>query len=161
MNKLSIVIPCYNEEKTLKRCVEKVLEIADKSLALELIIVDDASSDKSPSIAQTLSNKHSDLIVLTHDWNQGKGAALRTGFEHATGDFVAVQDADLEYDPMDLKRMLIPLIEGRADVVLGSRFLPYGNQRVLYFWHSLGNRFLTFLSNMFTDLNLSDMETCS
>jgi dolichol-phosphate mannosyltransferase len=157
---LSLVIPCYNEEKTLAACVEKVLAIADDGLDLELIVVDDCSKDGSLAVARGLQAVVPGLVVLHHQWNQGKGAALRTGIAHATGHFVAVQDADLEYDPMDLKRLLVPLRNGEADVVLGSRFLSPGYHRVLYFWHSLGNRFLTLLSNMLTDLNLTDMETC-
>lgn len=160
MPKLSIVVPCFNEEKTLEQCVSKVLQIADENLSLELIIVDDASSDNSREIGRKLSEKHPEIIFLNHYKNQGKGAALRTGFQVATGDYVAIQDADLEYDPHDLKRLIVPLVENEADVVLGSRFLSVGAHRVLYFWHSLGNKFLTFLSNMLTDLNLSDMETC-
>ncbi len=159
-NKLSIVIPCYNEERTLKKCVEKVIEIADDGLTLELIIVDDYSIDDSYAIACQLKKKHPEIKVIRHDKNFGKGAALRSGFKIATGNYIAIQDADLEYDPNDLKRLIVPLIEDKADVVLGSRFLSVGAHRVLYFWHSLGNRFLTFLSNMFTDLNLTDMETC-
>lgn len=158
--KLSIVIPCYNEEKTLKECVNRVLGIADDNVSLEIIIVDDHSTDKSHSIAKEMKRSRSEIEVIRHEKNSGKGAALRTGFRYATGDFVAVQDADLEYDPNDLKRLIIPLINNQADVVLGSRFLSSGAHRVLYFWHSLGNKFLTFLSNMFTDLNLTDMETC-
>ena len=157
---LSLVIPCYNEEKTLETCVDKVLAIADDALDLELIIVDDCSKDRSLAIAQRLKERVPGMVVLHHEKNQGKGAALRTGISHASGHFVAVQDADLEYDPMDLKRLLVPLRKGEADVVLGSRFLSPGYHRVLYFWHSLGNRFLTLLSNMLTDLNLTDMETC-
>ena len=158
--KLSVVIPCYNEEKTLQQCVRRVLEIADDSLSLELIIVDDFSHDASREIAHKLSQTYSEIKVFHHKMNLGKGAALRTGFKEATGDYVAVQDADLEYDPRDLKNLLKPLREGRADVVFGSRFLSAGAHRVLYFWHSMGNRFLTLLSNIFTDLNLTDMETC-
>jgi glycosyltransferase involved in cell wall biosynthesis len=157
---LSIVIPCYNEEKTLAACVETVLKIEDASLHLQLIIVNDCSTDRSAEVADGLTRLHPRIEVLHHSRNQGKGAALRTGIAHASGDFVAIQDADLEYSPADLKRLVVPLIEGHADVVLGSRFLSSGSHRVLYFWHSLGNRFLTFLSNMLTDLNLSDMETC-
>jgi dolichol-phosphate mannosyltransferase len=157
---LSLVIPCYNEEKTLESCVDKVLAIKDDTLNLELIIVDDCSKDRSYAVGRALSERIPGLVLLHHEKNQGKGAALRTGIARATGDFVAVQDADLEYDPMDLKRLLVPLRSGVADVVLGSRFLSHGYHRVLYFWHSLGNKFLTILSNMLTDLNLTDMETC-
>lgn len=158
--RLSIIIPCFNEEKTLRACVEKVREISDDSLSLEIIIVDDRSTDQSLSIALELEKEHPEVTVLRHEKNRGKGAALRTGFKRATGDFVAVQDADLEYNPMELKNLLVPLVKGDAEVVLGSRFLSFGPHRVLYFWHYLGNRFLTLLSNMFTDLNLTDMETC-
>jgi dolichol-phosphate mannosyltransferase len=157
---LSVVIPCYNEEKTLADCVSSVLAIEDESLKLEIIIVDDCSRDRSFEVAKSLAEKCPSIVLSHHEVNQGKGAALRTGFLRATGDFVAVQDADREYDPMDLKRLLVPLRQGVADVVLGSRFLSTGHHRVLYFWHSLGNKFLTLLSNMLTDLNLTDMETC-
>ena len=158
--KLSLIIPCYNEERTLAACVERVLAIADETLELELIVVDDCSRDQSRSVAAELGKRFPALVLLHHEVNQGKGAALRTGIARASGDFVGIQDADLEYDPMDLKRLLVPLRNGDADVVLGSRFLSSGYHRVLYFWHSLGNRFLTLLSNMLTDLNLTDMETC-
>ncbi len=159
--RLTTVIPCYNERSTLEHCVERVLSIADEQLSLEVIIVDDKSGDGSLEIATELARKYPEqIVVIAHDKNQGKGAALRTGFARATGDFVCVQDADLEYDPSDLKRLLQPLISGKADVVLGSRFLTTGEHRVLYFWHSMGNRILTLLSNMFTDLNLTDMECC-
>jgi dolichol-phosphate mannosyltransferase len=158
--KLSIVIPCYNEEKTLEACVDSVLAIQSETLELELIIVDDCSTDASLNIARRLAERVPGMILRHHEKNQGKGAALRTGIAAATGDFVAIQDADREYDPRDLVRLLVPLRAGEADVVLGSRFLSYGYHRVLYYWHSLGNRFLTTLSNMLTDLNLTDMETC-
>lgn len=157
---LSVVIPAYNEEKTLALCAERVLAIADEHLALEILIVDDASKDGTARVAQELAGRHPAIRVLRHPVNQGKGAALHTGFREATGDFVAVQDADLEYDPRDLRRIIGPLVDGTADVVIGSRFLSTGHHRVLYFWHSVGNRVLTLLSNMFTDLNLTDMETC-
>jgi glycosyltransferase involved in cell wall biosynthesis len=157
---LTVVIPCYNEEPTLEKCVAKLLAIQDANLQLEIIIVDDFSRDTSLAIARDLATKHPEIHILHHEYNQGKGAALRTGFRNATGDFVAVQDADLEYDPQDLKRLLGPLKDGIADVVFGSRFMSHGTHRVLYFWHYLGNAVLTFLSNMFTDLNLTDMETC-
>jgi len=158
--RLTLVIPCYNEEKTLESCIDKVLEIQDEGLKLELIVVDDCSKDKSRQVAAKLAERVPGMVLLHHDVNQGKGAALRTGISKATGDFVAIQDADLEYDPMDLRRLLVPLRKGEADVVLGSRFLSHGYHRVLYFWHSMGNKFLTLLSNMLTDLNLTDMETC-
>jgi glycosyltransferase involved in cell wall biosynthesis len=158
--KLSVVVPCFNEEKTLERCLQNVLEIQDESLSLEIIIVDDCSTDNSFQIAEALSEKHPEVTVLRHDRNRGKGAALHTGFQHATGRIVAIQDADLEYDPIDLKRMIVPIDRNKADVVLGSRFATGSAHRVLYFWHYLGNKFLTLLSNMFSDLNLTDMECC-
>jgi glycosyltransferase involved in cell wall biosynthesis len=157
---LSIVIPCFDEERTLKTCIERVLALRAKDLNLEIIVVDDGSSDGSLKIAQELESHHPEIRVLQHDRNQGKGAALRTGFRAASGDFVAVQDADLEYNPLDLRGLLEPLRAGEADVVLGSRFKGQGPHRVLYFWHYVGNAFLTLLSNMFTDLNLTDMESC-
>ena len=157
---LTVVTPFYNEARTLQKSIERVLAIASEDLNLEVILVNDCSQDDSPAIAAALAEAHPQVRVLTHSVNQGKGAALRTGIREATGAFVAVHDADLEYDPTDLVRLLGPLREGRADVVFGSRFLTSGPHRVLYFWHSLGNQFLTLLSNMFTDLNLTDMETC-
>jgi glycosyltransferase involved in cell wall biosynthesis len=158
--KLSVVIPCYNEEKTLEQCLQHVLEIQDESLSLEIIIVDDCSTDNSLNIAKALSKSFPEITVQCHEQNRGKGAALQTGFQHATGQIVAIQDADLEYDPADLKRMVAPIADNKADVVFGSRFASGGAHRVLYFWHSLGNKFLTLLSNMFSDLNLTDMECC-
>ena len=158
--RLSVVIPCYNEEQTLAECVAAVLAIQDESLEVELIIVDDCSTDDSVNVARQLASEIPGVILKRHEQNRGKGAALRTGIAAATGDFVAIQDADREYDPRDLVRLLVPLRAGEADVVLGSRFLSSGYHRVLYFWHSLGNRFLTTVSNMLTDLNLTDMETC-
>lgn len=157
---LSVVVPCYNEQATLRSCVQDLLKIQDADLALEIIIVDDGSTDGCIAIAEALSAEHDEVRLLRHERNMGKGAVLRTGFGQATGDFVAVQDADLEYEPQDLKRLLEPLRSGVADVVFGSRFLSHGAHRVLYFWHSLGNAFLTLVSNIFTDLNLTDMETC-
>jgi len=158
--RLSVVIPCFNEEDTLELCVERVLAIADDSLSLELIIVDDCSTDSSIEIARQLEKRHKEIRVFRHSLNQGKGAALKTAFSNVSGDVVVVQDADLEYDPQDIPRLLVPFRKNSADAVFGSRFLPHGAHRVLYFWHYLGNRFLTFVSNMFTDLNLTDMETC-
>ena len=157
---LSVVIPCYNEEKTLEKCVERVLKISSELLHLEIIIIDDCSTDGSLSIARNLANMDQRIIVMQHDKNQGKCTALKTGFKKATGDFIVIQDADLEYNPKDILRLLEPLVNNEADVVFGSRFLPHGPHRVLFFWHSLGNRLLTLLSNMFTNLNLTDMEVC-
>lgn len=158
--RLSIVVPCYNEARTLRDCLMRTLAIQDEALRLEIIVVDDASTDDSLAIARDVASQHSKVTVLQHEVNQGKGAALRTGIRNATGDIVAIQDADLEYDPRDLKRMIEPVTADAADVVLGTRFTLSGAHRVLYFWHYLGNRFLTLLSNMFTDLNLTDMECC-
>jgi dolichol-phosphate mannosyltransferase len=157
---LSVVIPCYNETATLAQCVARVRAIASQDLAVEIVIVDDASTDDSLAAAGVLADRHPEIKVYSHEVNQGKGAALRTGFSKVAGDFVAVQDADLEYDPNDLVRLLEPLTAGKADVALGSRYLSTGPHRVLYFWHSVGNQFLTLISNIFTDLNLTDMETC-
>ena len=158
--KLSLVVPCYNEEKTLSEIVERVLTLQSEKLALEIIIVDDCSKDKSWEVAQSLAKKYPEITLAKHEVNMGKGAALRTGFLKASGDFVGVQDADMEYDPNDYLAMLEPLLEGKADVVYGSRYLKPDTRRVLYFWHSCMNKFLTFVSNMFTDLGITDMETC-
>jgi dolichol-phosphate mannosyltransferase len=157
---LSVVVPCFNEADTLLECVQRLLRIQNRQVLLEIIIVDDCSTDDSGRIAQALSREFKEIKMVRHATNRGKGAALRTGFRSALGDIVAVQDADLEYDPRDLLRLMEPITEGRADAVFGSRFLSAGAHRVLYFWHYTGNRFLTFVSNMFTDLNLTDVETC-
>jgi glycosyltransferase involved in cell wall biosynthesis len=132
--------------------------VLDSKWVAEIIVVDDGSKDRSREILASIDNAK--VRVVLHDVNQGKGAALRTGFQHATSEFVIVQDADLEYDPSEYPLVLEPLLDDRADVVFGSRFLSGRPHRVLYFWHSLGNKFLTLMSNMFTDLNLTDMETC-
>lgn len=152
---LSVVVPCFNEETTIATLVEQVLA---SPWVAEVVVVDDGSSDRSRDILATLTDSR--VTVVLHERNRGKGAALRTGFSRATADFVVVQDADLEYDPSEYGVLLEPLLDDRADVVFGSRFLSGRPHRVLYFWHSMGNRFLTLLSNMFTDLNLTDMETC-
>ena len=157
---LSLIIPCYNEENTLADIVEHVLSIADENLALELVIVDDCSTDNSRKVAEELKKSHPEIKLAFHDINRGKGAALRTGFLEATGDFVGIQDADMEYEPRDYKMMLAPLLEGKADVVYGSRYLRPDTRRVLYFWHTWMNKTLTYCSNMFTNLDITDMETC-
>lgn len=156
---LSLVIPCYNEENSLKSCVEKCLRL-EGTLKIELVIVDDCSTDSSLEIAEKLVTEHPQIKLIRHPENRGKGAALRSGFEHATGDYVGIQDADSEYDPQDYIKMLAPMQAGKADVVFGSRYLAQDTRRVLYFWHTLMNRSLTFISNMFTNLDITDMETC-
>jgi glycosyltransferase involved in cell wall biosynthesis len=155
--KLSVLIPVYNERTTLGQIVERVLAVP---LEIELLCVDDGSKDGSREILEELGKLHPQLRVLLQPRNQGKGAALRRGIQEATGDFVLIQDADLEYDPAEYPNLLGPLIQGKADVVYGSRFMGSGPHRVLYFWHSVGNWILTLLSNMLTNLNLTDMETC-
>ncbi|HZR56039.1 MAG TPA: glycosyltransferase family 2 protein [Terriglobales bacterium] len=155
--KLSVVMPIYNESATLRLVVERVLAVP---LNLELICVDDGSRDGSREILAELQSQYPQLRIFLQPQNTGKGAALRRGIQEATGDFVIIQDADLEYDPGDYTTLLEPLIQGKADVVYGSRFLGSGPHRVLYFWHSVGNWALTLLSNCLTNINLSDMETC-
>jgi glycosyltransferase involved in cell wall biosynthesis len=155
--KLSVVIPCYNEAATIGRLLEAVraAPIPDK----EIIVVDDCSKDGTRALLQGELAARIDRLVL-HERNQGKGAALRSGIAAATGEVVLIQDADLEYDPQEYPRLIAPIAEGRADVVYGSRFMGAEPHRVLYFWHRVGNGMLTLLSNMFTNLNLTDMETC-
>lgn len=157
---LSLVIPCYNEANTLEQCVARCFILEKHGIKLELIIVDDCSTDGSGKIADALAVKYSQVSVFHHQINRGKGAALHTGFMKATGQFVGVQDADSEYSPLDYIELLKPLVSGKADVVYGSRYLRPGTRRVLYFWHTWMNRALTFVSNMFTNLDISDMETC-
>ena len=154
--RLSVVIPVYNEVGTIKEIVSRVQAV---DLEKEIIIVDDGSTDGTRELLEEITLSLENVRVLYHDHNQGKGAALRTGFESATGDIVIIQDADLEYDPREYPVLLEPILDGRADIVYGSRFLG-GPHRVLFFWHYLGNKFLTLLSNALTNLNLTDMETC-
>jgi glycosyltransferase involved in cell wall biosynthesis len=156
--KISIVIPCFNEIQTIAEIIQKV-ESVELGQDKELIIVDDCSTDGTRDYLTSL-DKSENLKVINHEVNLGKGAALQTGFAHVTGDVIIVQDADLEYDPSEYPKLLRPILDGKADVVYGSRFMGSESHRVLYFWHSLGNRFLTLLSNVFTNLNLTDMEVC-
>jgi glycosyltransferase involved in cell wall biosynthesis len=155
--KLSVVMPVYNERATLQQVVERVLAVP---LSVELLCVDDGSRDGSVEILAQLQERFPQLRVFLQPRNLGKGAALRRGIQEATGDYVIIQDADLEYDPVDYPLLLEPLIQEKADVVYGSRFLGAAPHRVLYFWHSVGNRILTLLSNCLTNINLTDMETC-
>jgi glycosyltransferase involved in cell wall biosynthesis len=152
---LSVVMPCYNEERTIRECIESVLS---SSWVGQLVIVDDGSTDETREILKAISSDR--VKVILQEKNGGKGSALRTGFQAATQEYVVVQDADLEYDPSEYGRLLAPLLENKADVVFGSRFKGSDAHRVLYYWHSVGNKFLTLISNMFTNLNLTDMETC-
>lgn len=157
MHTISVVIPCFNEVRTLEQLVDAVR--ASPAPVTQIIVVDDASTDGTSQLLQGALRNRIDVLIR-HERNRGKGAALRSGIAAATGDIVVIQDADLEYNPQEYPRLISPIVEGKADVVYGSRFLGHGPHRVLYFWHYLGNRFLTLLSNMFTNLNLSDMETC-
>ena len=154
--KISVVMPVFNEARTIREIIKK---IEDVDLEKEIIIVDDCSTDGTRDILKALE-RNPGIRVFCHEKNMGKGAALRTGFKHASGDIVIIQDADLEYNPQEYHRLIKPILDGRADVVYGSRFVTTEERRVLFFWHYLGNSFITFLSNMFTNLNLTDIETC-
>lgn len=161
--KLSVVIPVYNEGETINLILDKIKSVVlINGIEKEIILVNDCSTDKTDeSINRYITNNPSlDIKYVTHNVNRGKGAALRTGIKMATGDFLIIQDADLEYDPAEYNDMLVPIINGNADVVYGSRFMGHKPHRILFFWHSIGNKLLTFLSNMLSNLNLTDMETC-
>lgn len=163
METLSIIIPAYNEEKTIHLILDRIQEVElINRMSKEVIIVNDCSTDKTEQSILTYIEKNPSLVITyyKHEMNKGKGAALHTGIGKATGDFVVIQDADLEYDPHEYNKLLVPVMKGNADVVYGSRFMGGSPHRILFFWHSIGNKVLTTLSNMFTNLNLTDMETC-
>lgn len=159
--KLSIIVPAYNESATVTRILTKIYDTSlIQDISKEVILVNDCSTDGTLEKAHEFKQERNDLIILSHASNKGKGAAIRTGIERASGNFIIIQDADTEYDPSEYNLLLQPVLNGFADVVYGSRFMGGRPHRILFFWHSIGNKFLTFLSNMFTDLNLTDMETC-
>jgi len=160
LHTLSIVIPVFNEVNTIKEIIERVQEVPLPQIASrEIVIVDDSSTDGTRDTLVAYKDQNGFKIVF-HDWNRGKGAALRSGIAETTGSIVIIQDADLEYDPQEYPKLMAPILTGKADVVYGSRFAGGESKRVLYYWHSVGNKFLTTLSNMFTNINLTDMETC-
>ena len=158
VSKISVVIPVYNEKSTVSTIVDTVRNV-ELPIEKEIIIIDDGSSDGTTAVVEDLRSQYN-LVLISHEKNRGKGAALRSGFEAATGDIVIIQDADLEYSPEEYPKLIAPILDGKADVVYGSRFVGSEAHRVIYFWHMVGNKFLTLLSNMFTNINLTDMETC-
>lgn len=162
MHKLSVLIPAYNEEATIESILEQVLGLKLQGIEIEVLVIDDCSTDRTRELVEGIIKKQTTFLIqlIKQDQNMGKGAAIRRGIEEAGGDFLIIQDADLEYDPREYKDLLGPILSGQADVVYGSRFMGSNPHRILFFWHSIGNKMLTFLSNMFNNLNLTDMETC-
>ena len=163
INKISIIVPAYNEASTISNIIDKLINLSlINNINKEIIIVNDCSTDNTAAIVENIISMHpsSEINFISHEKNSGKGAAIHTGIKNATGDYLIIQDADLEYDPNEFNILLKPVIDGYADVVYGSRFLGGSAHRILFFWHTIGNKFLTFLSNLFTNLNLTDMETC-
>ena len=163
INKISIIVPAFNEESTISIIADKLLNLyLVNNIKKEIIIVNDCSTDNTEHLIQNIikSNPTAEIKYIKHEKNSGKGAAIHSGIKNATGDYLIIQDADLEYDPSEINKLLKPVLEGYADVVYGSRFIGGSPHRILFFWHTIGNKWLTFASNMFTNLNLSDMETC-
>lgn len=156
--KLSIIIPVYNEKKTIEEIIKRIMAVKLQKVKKEIIIVDDKSTDGTREILKKIKKKHSEFKIFYHQKNQGKGASVRTGLKHATGDYILIQDADLEYDPQDISRLLKPIQDGKAEVVYGSRFT--GEHRNMFFWHMMGNKSLTLVTNLFYNTTLSDMEVC-
>jgi glycosyltransferase involved in cell wall biosynthesis len=163
INKISIIVPAYNEESSINIIADKLLNLyLINNIKKEIIIINDCSTDNTESLIQNIinSNPTAEITYFKHEKNLGKGAAIHSGIKKATGDYLIIQDADLEYDPSEINKLLKPILDGHADVVYGSRFIGGAPHRILFFWHTIGNKFLTFLSNFFTNLNLTDMETC-
>jgi len=163
INKISIIVPAYNEESTINIIADKLLNLyLINNIKKEIIIINDCSTDNTEHLIQNIiqSNPLAEITYIKHEKNLGKGAAIHSGIKNATGDYLIIQDADLEYDPTEINKLLKPVLGGYADVVYGSRFIGGAPHRILFFWHTIGNKFLTFLSNFFTNLNLTDMETC-
>ena len=163
INKISIIVPAYNEASTISIIIDKLINLSlINNIKKEIIIVNDCSTDNTDTLVQKIikSNPEAEIVYIQHENNSGKGAAIHSGIKNATGEYLIIQDADLEYDPNEFNKLLKPVIDGYADVDYGSRFMGGSAHRILFFWHTIGNKFLTFLSNLFTNLNLTDMETC-
>ena len=163
MKKLSVIIPFFNEEKTINKLLNNLVKVKlIENIQTQIILINDCSKDKTEAVVKNFIKLHpnEEIQYFKHNKNRGKGAAIKTGIEKATGNYIVIQDADLEYDPEEYNLLLKPIVKKKADVVYGSRFMGANLHRVLFFWHTIGNKFLTFLSNLFTDLNLTDVETC-